>query len=957
MEAPCFSRGELDFSPAEKRFIPKERAFSPCGAISLSVHLRPAFGTSTGQQDISHAAFNSPCPGPPARPIGTSAGTPEKFAGRYNLALHPMSLSAGTQLGPYEVVELIGAGGMGEVYKARDLRLHRDVAVKVMPASFAADPERLRRFEQEARAVASLNHPNILAVYDIGQHAQQPFMVSELLHGESLREILTRGALSQRKAIDYGVQIAHGLAAAHSKDIAHRDLKPDNIFVTRDGRVKILDFGLAKNVQKPGAMGVGEASGDMTALAPATEVGAVLGTAGYMSPEQVRGGAIDCRTDIFSFGAVLYEMLTGVRAFKRDTTAETMTAILHEDPPELSLTGPVIAPALERTVRHCLEKAPEQRFQSARDLAYALESFSTLTPLLPPPVDASAAKVKIGNRGWYALAAAGLLALGGLIGWRTTVAMRKAAGSQFRQVTYRRGNIQDARFTPDGQNIFYTAAWDGSEPEIYTVGANAIGGHALGIKNARLLAVSSRGELAVALSMKTIATVLWPGNFARTFAENGAPKPQIENVEAADFTPDGSALAIVRWVPAERRCQLEYPIGKVLYRERAIDDVRFSPDGKYLAFITHDNIFDDRGSVVIVRSTGEKVVASPIFESAQGLAWTHAGDEVWLTSPLGSGEIHALSLSGKVRVPLAVPGRLRLLDIAANGELLVAQGIDRRGIVVSTEDQKVERDLSWLDFSYARAISGDGKMILFEEEGNESQSYTVYVRNVDGSPAVPIGDGYGVALSPDKNWALSEKLTEPTHQVWLVPVGPGEARPISPPNLSPRVAASFLSDGKRIVYVAQDGARPLRSWLQDLNGGNPRAITEEGTSGWLVSPDDKWLLAGLGFGFPRVNDPVLVPVEGGSPQKVAGLKSDDSVIGWSSNGELYVAPFTSVARGALPVEKLNPHNGKRRAWRDLSQPTISGVTADRPMITDDGASYLYGYSLSLYDLYTVNGVQ
>jgi eukaryotic-like serine/threonine-protein kinase len=866
-----------------------------------------------------------------------------------------MSLSAGTQLGPYEVVELIGAGGMGEVYRARDLRLGRDVAVKVMPASFAADPERLRRFEQEARAVASLSHPNILAVHDIGRHAGQPFMVSELLDGESLREILTRGALPQRKAIDYGVQIAHGLAAAHSKDIAHRDLKPDNVFITRDGRVKILDFGLAKTVQKPAAVRVSD--GDLTELAPATEIGAVLGTAGYMSPEQVRGGLVDCRTDIFSFGAVLYEMLTGVRAFKRDTTAETMTAILNEEPPELSLSGSAIAPALERTVRHCLEKAPEQRFQSARDLAFDLESFSTLTPVLPARVGLTAGKSRVGKRGWYALAAAGLLGLGGLIGWRATVAMRKATGSQFRQVTYRRGLLEDARFTPDGQNILYTGGWDGSQPEVYTVAAKAIGGHSIGIKNARLLAVSTRGELAVGLGVQRVATILSPGTLARTFAENGAPKPEIENVQAADFTPDGSALAIVRWVPADRMCQVEYPIGKILYREHAIDDVRFSPNGKYLSFIAHDNIFDDRGTVVILRSTGEKVINSPIFESAQGLVWTHAGDEVWFTSPFESGEIHALSLSGKLRVPLAVPGRLRLLDMAPGGELLVAQGIDRRGIAVSTENQKVERDLSWLDFSFGRAISGDGKMILFEEEGNEAQNYTVYVRNVDGSPAVPIGDGYGMALSPDKNWALAEKLTEPTHEVWLLPVGPGEARRISPPNLSPRVAASFLSDGKRIVYVAQDGSRPLRTWLQDLSGGPPHAITEEGTSGWLVSPDEKWLLAGLGLGYPRVNDPVLVPVAGGSPVKIAGLRPDDSVIGWSSDGELYVTPFTREPRGAIPVEKLNPHSGQRRAWRDLGQPTISGINTDRPIIAQDGASYLYGYTLSLYDLYTVTGVR
>ena len=451
--------------------------------------------------------------------------------------------------------------------------------------------------------------------------------------------------------------------------------------------------------------------------------------------------------------------------------------------------------------------------------------------------------------------------------------------------------------------------------------------------------------------------MLLPGNLARTFADNSAPKPEIANVQAADFTPDGSALAIVRWLPAERMCQVEYPVGKVLYRGHAIGDLRFSPNGKYLAFLAHDSIFDDRGMIVILRSTGEKVTTSPIFESEQGLVWTRAGDEVWIASPLETGEIHAFSLSGKLRVPLAVPGRLRLFDVAANGELLVAQGIDRRGIVVSTDDRKLERDLSWLDFSFARDISRDGKMVLFEEEGNQSQNYTVYVRNVDGTPAVPIGDGYGMALSPDKNWALAERLTEPAHQVWLLPVGPGEAKRISPPNLSPRVPAEFFSDGKRVAYIAQDGTRPLRTWLQDLNGGDPRPITEEGTSGVMVSPDEKWLLAGSGFIYPKVIDPVLVPIAGGPPVKVPGITPDDSVLGWSSDGELYVAPYTRVARGVLPVEKLNPHTGARRAWRDLSQPIVSGIKPDRPILTDDGSSYLYGYSLSLYDLYTVSGVR
>src|SRR6202166_4665239 len=282
-----------------------------------------------------------------------------------------MALAAGTKLGPYEILAPIGAGGMGEVYRAKDTRLGRDVALKILPESFSREPDRLRRFEQEARAVAALNHPNILAIHDIGQHNGTPFLVSELLEGESLRSALDRGALPQRKTIEYGVQIAQGLAAAHEKGIVHRDLKPENVFVTKDGRIKILDFGLAKLAQK-----VSADSDEVTLTSSHTAAGVVMGTASYMAPEQVRGEGADPRTDIFAFGAVLYEMLSGVRAFRRDTAAETMTAVLKDDPPELSDPGRMVSSTLERIVRRCLEKSPDQRFQSARDLSFALSALS-----------------------------------------------------------------------------------------------------------------------------------------------------------------------------------------------------------------------------------------------------------------------------------------------------------------------------------------------------------------------------------------------------------------------------------------------------------------------------------------------------------------------------------------------------------------------------------------------------
>jgi serine/threonine-protein kinase len=284
-----------------------------------------------------------------------------------------MAIAPGTRLGPYEVIAPLGAGGMGEVYRARDARLGREVAIKVLPAAFSADADRLRRFEQEARAAGMLNHPNILTIYDIGTQEGAPYIVSELLAGEELRAQLNGQALPARKAVDYALQIAQGLAAAHEKGIVHRDLKPENLFITNDGRVKILDFGLAK--LKPPKLPGGVDTNAPTSV-PQTDPGVVMGTVGYMSPEQVRGGEADHRSDLFAFGAILYEMLAGRRAFWGETAAETMTAILKEEPPELSATGQSIAPALERVVRHCLEKSPEQRFQSATDLGFAIEALS-----------------------------------------------------------------------------------------------------------------------------------------------------------------------------------------------------------------------------------------------------------------------------------------------------------------------------------------------------------------------------------------------------------------------------------------------------------------------------------------------------------------------------------------------------------------------------------------------------
>src|ERR1700685_977120 len=452
-----------------------------------------------------------------------------------------MNLAPGTKLGPYEIVSLLGAGGMGEVYRARDSRLRRDVAIKVLPQALSLDADRMRRFEQEALATAALNHPNILAVFDIGTHDGSPYVVSELLEGETLRERLRGGAIVVRKTLDYALQIAHGLAAAHEKGIVHRDLKPENLFLTKDGRVKILDFGLAKLTQAD----PGSHTSMATVTHGATEAGVVLGTAGYMSPEQVRGMTLDPRSDIFSFGAILYEMLSGKRAFHGDTPADTMSSILKEDPPELNETNRNVSPALERIVQHCLEKNPEARFHSASDIAFDLEHLSGIS--------SSSAKVSPiaggQTRRWPWLALAGGVTLAGImlaLGWWLGHAGAHVSQPEYKQITFRTGPIGNARFTPDGSGVIYSAAWDGGDDQLYIASGNDPGARELGLKDADLLSISKNGELAVRLRSKFYGGYARTGTLARVPLSGGTPRELMDNVQDADWAADGEKRAVVR---------------------------------------------------------------------------------------------------------------------------------------------------------------------------------------------------------------------------------------------------------------------------------------------------------------------------------------------------------------------------------------------------------------------------
>src|SRR5262245_30301410 len=538
-----------------------------------------------------------------------------------------MALSSGTRLGPYEILATIGAGGVGEVYRAKDPRLKRDVAIKVLPSSFSTDAERLRRFEQEAQAAGALNHPNSTAVYEFGNHEGSPYIVTELLDGETLRLRLSGGALPLRKATDYAIQTAKGLAAAHEKGIVHRDLKPENLFVTNDGRVKILDFGLAKLTQADGA--TGPQTNLPTITGGGTEPGVVLGTLGYMSPEQVKGKPADARSDIFSFGAILYEMLSGSRAFHRETAAETMSAILREEPPDLSATNKNVQPGLERVVRHCLEKSPEERFHSAHDLAFDLEAISGTSATSAAVSAAKGGGIRLGRI--PLLAAAALAAIALAAGYFLGKSKGTSAPPTFKHITFRGGAIWAARFGSDGKSILTTGAWDGKPAQIYVSRPESPEAVPFGVPDADVAAVSPSGEVAVLLKADFNTAFTRAGTLARVAATGGTPRELLERVNYADWTPDGKDLGLVRVEGG--RCRLELPAGKVLYETTGwIGQPRISPKGDRIAFLDHPVVNDDGGTAAIVDKSGKKTTISPEYATAQGLAWSPDGSEVWYTA-------------------------------------------------------------------------------------------------------------------------------------------------------------------------------------------------------------------------------------------------------------------------------------------------------------------------------------
>jgi Tol biopolymer transport system component len=845
-----------------------------------------------------------------------------------------MPLSKGERLGSYLILGPVGMGGMGEVYRARDTRLDREVAIKILPEAFATDPNRLRWFRRESKTLGALSHPNILAIFDVGMQGNTWFLVTELLKGKTLRECTQGSPLPLRSVIEYSAQIAKGLAAAHAKGIVHRDLKPDNIFVTTENQIKILDFGLAKQV------GTNLAS-DKIVSSTVTVSQVVVGTTSYMSPELVRGGSVDARSDIFSFGAVLYEMLFGRMAFRRESAAETMNAIVNNEPAGLAEPHSSIPTALQLVLRKCLEKAAEQRFQSASDLAFAIEAWADVcTSARSGEVVPAPAALRL----WFMAVASlvGVIVAAVLI----SALIFKSRSPKFRQLIFGRGFVSSARFTPDGESVVYGAAFGGRAREIYLTRLDGQSSRHMGLPPADILGISRHGEMAVSLGRHNYYYWMVVGTLGLAPLSGGPARAILPDVCDGDIGADGKDLGIVRCGGVFET--LEYPIGKVLFRTSGwISHPRISPAGNAIAFLEHPLLGDDRGYVSLVDTSSKAKRLTQEWSSEDGIAWAPSGQEVWFTSSMNTEpqSLRAVKLSGPQRVVLSTVSDLSLHDIDKTGNVLLASARDSTEVAVGHKGQRSDRILEVADENAGVAgISNDGKVLALVYSGTAGgQDYKTLMVTGKVSEPVLLGDGDPTSVSPDGKWILSLVPSNP-HKLILYPTGPGESRiiDISPLHMIVGVS-SWTDDGSKVLFTGADQNRPARSYVLDLKSGRTHAVTPEETSEAMISPDGHFVIArdrSLGFTIYRVDTDEFEPLK--------GLVTGDSPIGWDiSSRKVYVWDYRIPAQ----IFRLDISDGRRERWLTVTPADVSGLLYGDIVITPDGEWYAYHFRRELTNLF------
>jgi serine/threonine protein kinase/Tol biopolymer transport system component len=849
----------------------------------------------------------------------------------------------GKTLRSYRIESKLGAGGMGVVYKAVDSHLDRTVAIKVL-AGAAGNADREKRFVQEAKAASSLNHPNIVTIYDIDTQEIESkpvrYIAMEYVAGDTLDHLIGRKGLPVATALKYASQIADALAAAHAAGIVHRDLKPANVMVTPQGLVKVLDFGLAKLHEEGQTDAFAETlHGDGASL---TEEGTILGTVAYMSPEQADGKKVDARSDIFSFGSVLYEIVTGRRAFAGGSKLSSLSAVLHTEPQPPSLTSPDIPPELDKIIARCLKKDPARRWQSMADVKVALDELreEMESSGFDRKMLASAPKQTPPKR--LLILGALLLLLAGLaIGTYSARRYLLSTPLTFQRLSFRRGDITAAKFAP-GNEIVYGAKWDGAPSTLFSTQPGNREARALGLPTARILAISHTGEMAILLgddNVGTLALVPFGG---------GAPREVLENVSGADFGPAG--LAVARTLNGKHR--LEYPVGTVLYEIDSLPPLapRVSGDGKLVAFFDYDVEVGDY-SLCVVGPNQPKRVLSRGWRAVGSLNWSPRGDEIWFSAsqPGSDPALYAVNLSAKQRFLAQAPGWIVMQDVAADGRVLLSTVNSRLGIRYIEFDHSVERDLAWLDASFLYEISSDAKSLLFVDLSyGEGRNAAIYLRKIDGSPAVRLGYGNRPSLSPDGKWVVCVRREPTRSRLMLLPTGPGESRFLDVNSVHFELLGWF-PDSKRLIFTGNEAGHPVRTWIYDLDTDKATPLTAEGSKGNLVAPD------GRSFVIADPHSVSIAPVGTGATRNIAKLQNGESVVRWSGDGRYL---FLRQPEGeTIKVSRLDVATGRKEPWQTVKVPEPGAEFIGAFALSPDGKACAFTFQHDLANLYMVTGLE
>ncbi len=823
-----------------------------------------------------------------------------------------MPLTQGTRLGPYEIVAPLGAGGMGEVYRARDTRLGREVAVKVLPSHLTATPEMRARFEREARTISSLDHPHICVVHDVGREKDTDYLVMELIQGETLGERLARGPLPLAEVVRIGAQVADALDRAHRAGVVHRDLKPGNVMLARSG-AKLMDFGLSRASSAP-SFATGQSSPTMAP--PLTAEGTIVGTFQYMAPEQLEGREADVRSDLWALGCLLYEMATGRRAYEGASPASLISAILKDEPRPISDLAPMAPASLDRIVRACLTKDPDQRWQSAHDLALALRWPQGAEPDVVAP---------------------------------------EAKEVTYRQLTFRRGCIIGARFASDGRTVVYDAAWEGGPHRIHITRTDSPETTVPALPPAILHGVSARSELALSLERHFLGSWwLASGMLAQAPLFGGSPREVAPGVGEAAWIPGTESLAVIRRVGHEN--VLEFPLGNPIYSSQGwLVGLAVSPDGRHAAFLDMAGLHP--GSVLRVASAdGEVRTLCPMDFWNGGMAWQPDGRGIlFVDSKAADGaRLGVVDLEGNRRhLARFMGGYVTLQDVALSGDLLLSRSTHTYSIACSRPGQERDTPLGQFDFALGKSLSEDGRTLLYDEQGvaHGGELYT-YVGATDGSPPVRLGPGYARSLSPDGKWAINIHQGE----VRLLPRGAGTARRLDLSKVQAMHLLDWHPDGQRIVVLGSEPGRGMRLYILPAAGGPARAITPEGigyASGAIlkvVSNDGTRVLGMSTAGELKVHS-----IDDGAEVGSIPLEDGEEPIRWCSGDD---AVFT-WRRGEVParVSRLDLATGERTPWREYPPNDHTGVVCSRSLLlTADGEICVHTYSHMISELFVARGL-